>query len=58
MDRPRPQIVPLATVPVVPADEAPTKVRIARLVSRERHGSNLLLGALAFFVYGMAPSPA
>jgi mannose-6-phosphate isomerase-like protein (cupin superfamily) len=45
MDRPRPQVVPLAAVPVVPADEAPTKVRIARLVTRERHGSNLLLGA-------------
>jgi mannose-6-phosphate isomerase-like protein (cupin superfamily) len=30
---------------VIPANEAPTKVRIARLVSRERCGSNLLLGA-------------
>jgi hypothetical protein len=58
MDRPRPQVVPLAAVPVVPADEAPTKVRIARLITRERHGSNLLLGASAFFVYGTAPSPA
>ena len=38
-------VVPLASVPVIPADEAPTKVRIARLVSRERCGSNLLLGA-------------
>jgi mannose-6-phosphate isomerase-like protein (cupin superfamily) len=38
-------VVPLDSVPVIPADEAPTKVRIARLVSRERCGSNLLLGA-------------
>jgi mannose-6-phosphate isomerase-like protein (cupin superfamily) len=45
MERPRPQAVPLASVPVIPADEAPTKVRIARLVTRERFGSNLLLGA-------------
>jgi mannose-6-phosphate isomerase-like protein (cupin superfamily) len=45
MEHPRPQIVPLDSVPVIPADEAPTKVRIARLVTRERHGSNLLLGA-------------
>ncbi len=37
--------MPLASVPVIPADEAPTKVRIARLVTRERCGSNLLLGA-------------
>lgn len=45
MERARPQVVPLASVPVIPADEAPTKVRIARLVTRERFGSNLLLGA-------------
>jgi mannose-6-phosphate isomerase-like protein (cupin superfamily) len=45
MERLRPQVVPLASVPVIPADEAPTKVRIARLVTRERFGSNLLLGA-------------
>lgn len=45
MQKPRPQVVPLESVPVVPADEAPTKVRIARLVTRERCGSNLLLGA-------------
>jgi mannose-6-phosphate isomerase-like protein (cupin superfamily) len=45
MERRRPQIVPLDSVPVIPADEAPTKVRIARLVTREGSGSNLLLGA-------------
>jgi mannose-6-phosphate isomerase-like protein (cupin superfamily) len=45
MDRPPPQVVALSSVPVIPADEAPTKVRIARLVTRERSGSNLLLGA-------------
>jgi mannose-6-phosphate isomerase-like protein (cupin superfamily) len=42
---PRPQVVPLDSVAVIPADVAPTKVRIARLVTRERCGSNLLLGA-------------
>jgi mannose-6-phosphate isomerase-like protein (cupin superfamily) len=42
---PRPQVVPLDSVPVIPAEEAPTRVRIARLVTRERCGSNLLLGA-------------
>ena len=41
----RPQVVPLDSVPVIPAEEAPTRVRIARLVTRERCGSNLLLGA-------------
>ena len=45
MNRPRPQVVPLDSVPVIPADEAPTKVRIARLVTRERCDSDLLLGA-------------
>jgi mannose-6-phosphate isomerase-like protein (cupin superfamily) len=45
MDLPRPDVIPLESVPVIPADEAPTKVRIARLVTRGRHGSNLLLGA-------------
>lgn len=45
MEPPRPQVVPLASVPVIPADEAPTKVRIARLVTRETCRSNLLLGA-------------
>lgn len=45
MSRPRPRVVPLDSVPAIPADEAPTKVRIARLVTREGCGSNLLLGA-------------
>jgi mannose-6-phosphate isomerase-like protein (cupin superfamily) len=45
MDKPRPQSIPLASIPVTPAAEAVTKVRIARVVTRERCGSNLLLGA-------------
>jgi mannose-6-phosphate isomerase-like protein (cupin superfamily) len=45
MERPRPAVIPLESVPVIPAQEAPTRVRIARLVTRERCGSNLLLGA-------------
>jgi mannose-6-phosphate isomerase-like protein (cupin superfamily) len=44
-DRPRPMVIPLADVPVTPADQAVTRVRIARIVTRERCGSNLLLGA-------------
>ncbi len=40
-----PSIVPLDTVPVIPADQAPTQVRIARLITHREHGSNLLLGA-------------
>lgn len=44
MERPRPHVVPLDSVPVIKAEEAPTKVRIARLVTRERYGS-ILLGA-------------
>jgi len=43
--RPRPMVVPLASVPPTPAGEAVTKVRIARLITRTRCGSNLLLGA-------------
>jgi hypothetical protein len=43
--RPRPMVVPLASVPPTPAAEAVTKVRIARLITRKRCGSNLLLGA-------------
>jgi len=43
--RVRPWVVSLRDVTVIPAAEAPTKVRIARLVSRERCGSDLLLGA-------------
>lgn len=45
MDTPRPQVIHLADVPVTPAAEAVTKVRIARIVTRERCGSDLLLGA-------------
>lgn len=45
MDRPRPAVIPLASVPVIPADRAPTRVRIGRIVTRRAHGSNLLLGA-------------
>jgi mannose-6-phosphate isomerase-like protein (cupin superfamily) len=37
--------VPLRTVPPIPAEEAVTRVRIARLITRARCGSNLLLGA-------------
>lgn len=40
-----PCVVPLDSAPVIPAEEAPTKARIARLVTREGCGSNLLLGA-------------
>lgn len=45
MSRPRPRVVPVDSVPVIPAEEAPTKVRIARLVTLETCGSSLLLGA-------------
>ena len=44
MDRPRPVVIPLHSVPVTPAQRAPTNVRIARLVTRQRCGSNLLMG--------------
>lgn len=45
MSSPRPRVIPLDSVPVIPAEDAPTRVRIARLVTRESCGSNLLLGA-------------
>ena len=45
MDRPRPAVIPLKSVPVIPAEEAPTRVRIGRIVTKTEHGSNLLLGA-------------
>jgi mannose-6-phosphate isomerase-like protein (cupin superfamily) len=45
MVKPRPQVIPIADVPVTPAEEAVTGVRIARVVTKERCGSNLLLGA-------------
>ena len=44
-DRPKPMVIPLEHVPVIPAAQAVTKVRIARIVTRKRCGSNLLLGA-------------
>ena len=44
-DQPKPMVIPLADVPVIPAAQAVTKVRIARIVTRKRCGSNLLLGA-------------
>ena len=44
-DRPKPMVIPLEDVPVIPAAQAVTKVRIARIVTRKRCGSNLLLGA-------------
>jgi hypothetical protein len=47
-DRPRPAKIALADVPITPAADAVTKVRIARLITRQRHGSNLLLGASWF----------
>jgi mannose-6-phosphate isomerase-like protein (cupin superfamily) len=37
--------IPLDSVPAVPGERAVTRVRIARLVTRERCGSELLLGA-------------
>lgn len=40
-----PSVVALADVPVTPAAEAVTKVRIARAVTKRRSGSNLMLGA-------------
>ncbi len=43
--KPRPQVIALADVPRLTPEEAPTKVPIARAVTRERCGSNLLLGA-------------
>ncbi len=43
--RPVPRVIPLADIPVTPAAEAVTKVRISRVITRERCGSNLLLGA-------------
>lgn len=42
---PRPMVVPLESVRPVPAEQAVTKVRIARLITKDRCGSSLLLGA-------------
>lgn len=43
--RPRPAVIPLSEATVTPAASAVTRVRIARIVTRRRHGSDLLLGA-------------
>lgn len=42
--KPRPTLVHLADVTPVPADEAPTRVRISRLFTRAGHGANLTQG--------------
>lgn len=44
MNKPRPMVVSMDSIPVVPADQAVTRVRIARLITKSRCGSNLLLG--------------
>ncbi|MDX6532532.1 MAG: hypothetical protein QOF68_276 [Gaiellales bacterium] len=44
-DRTRPMVIPLDSVEPIPAAEAVTRVRIARIVTKARCGSNLLLGA-------------
>ena len=44
-DKPRPQVISVNDVPRLSAEEAPTKVPIARVITKERCGSNLLLGA-------------
>ena len=41
----RPAVIHLDDVPVTPAADAVTQVRIARVITRERCGSNLMLGA-------------
>jgi mannose-6-phosphate isomerase-like protein (cupin superfamily) len=43
-ERPRPTVVPLASVQPVPKEAAPTKVKIARLITKARTGSELLMG--------------
>ncbi len=43
-DKRIPTVVNMNSIPTIPAEEAPTKVRIRRLVTRKAHGSNLLLG--------------
>lgn len=39
-----PTVVPMNSVQSIPAEEAPTKVRIRRLITKSTHASNLLLG--------------
>lgn len=43
-DKRSPTVVNMNSIPTIPAEEAPTKVRIRRLVTRKANGSNLLLG--------------
>lgn len=44
MAKNKPQVVPLASVEVRAPEDAPTKVRIARMITNARCGSNMLLG--------------
>lgn len=44
-DKPRPQVINVNDVPRLSAEEAPTKVPVARIITKQRCGSNLLLGA-------------
>lgn len=44
IDKPRPVVIPLSEVTPVPAADAPTKVRISRIITRGKHGSNLTQG--------------
>lgn len=39
-----PRVIAVKDVPRTPGDKAPTKVDIARIITRERCGSNLMLG--------------
>lgn len=41
---PKPVVVPLAEAVPTAAEQAPTRVRIARLITRGEHGSNLTQG--------------
>lgn len=43
-EHPRPVIIPLKDVVPVAAENAPTKVRISRIITRAEHGSNLTQG--------------
>lgn len=39
-----PRVIAVDEIPRTPGDQAPTKVDIARIITRERCGSNLMLG--------------
>ena len=45
MEHIEPRVISLDSVTPIPAEEAPTRVKIARLITRRECGSNLLLGA-------------